>query len=195
MINHHLAHAYSAFGASGMTRAAVLVCDNSGSLTTGDKTGAGAREAETISSYVADEDGIRLVDRVSGTHLVDAGSESAYYQPGETDNSLGHFYRTASIAIGLAYTGPKTRFPVSEDGKTMGLAPTATSVSSTNCRNWSRCCPRAGSASRRARPRTSSPGSPRAPTSTRRRRSPGRPRRCWNTPWCTAPRPCTSGPV
>ncbi|WP_406153061.1 carbamoyl transferase [Streptomyces sp. NBC_01023] len=123
VINHHLAHAYSAFGASGMTRAAVLVCDNSGSLTTGDKAGSGGREAETISSYVADEHGIRLVDRVSGTHLVDAGSESAYYQPGETDNSLGHFYRTASIAIGLAYTGPKTHSPVSEDGKTMGLAP------------------------------------------------------------------------
>lgn len=123
VINHHLAHAYSAFGASGMSRAAVLVCDNSGSLTTGDKAGSGVREAETISSYVADGRGIRLLDRVSGTHLVDAGSESAYYQPGETDNSLGHFYRTASIAIGLAYTGPKTSFPVSEDGKTMGLAP------------------------------------------------------------------------
>lgn len=123
VINHHLAHAYSAFGASGMSRAAVLVCDNSGSLTAGAKAGPGGREAETISSYVADENGIRLVDRVSGAHLVDAGSESAYYQPGETDNSLGHFYRAASIAIGLAYTGPKTRFPVSEDGKTMGLAP------------------------------------------------------------------------
>ncbi|MER7487026.1 carbamoyltransferase C-terminal domain-containing protein [Streptomyces sp. NPDC126497] len=123
VINHHLAHAYSAFGASGMSRAAVLVCDNSGSLTVGDKSGTTAREAETISSFVADEQGIRLLDRVSGAHVVDAGSESAYYQPGETDNSLGHLYRTASLAIGLAYTGPKTRFPVSEDGKTMGLAP------------------------------------------------------------------------
>ncbi|GGT16377.1 carbamoyltransferase family protein [Streptomyces griseoviridis] len=123
VINHHLAHAYSAFGASGMSRAAVLVCDNSGSLTVGDKSGSSAREAETISSFLADERGIRLLDRVSGAHAVDAGSESAYYQPGETDNSLGHLYRTASLAIGLAYTGPKTRFPVSEDGKTMGLAP------------------------------------------------------------------------
>ncbi|WP_380284993.1 carbamoyltransferase [Kitasatospora purpeofusca] len=123
VINHHLAHAYSAFAASGMSRAAVLVCDNSGSLVAGDRTGPDGREAETISSFVADRDGIRLLERVSGAHVVDAASESAYYQPGETDNSLGHFYRTASIAIGLAYTGPKTRFPVSEDGKTMGLAP------------------------------------------------------------------------
>ncbi|MFF1509658.1 carbamoyltransferase [Streptomyces sp. NPDC058326] len=123
VINHHLAHAYSAFGASGMSRAAVLVCDNSGSLTVGAKSGSAAREAETISSFVADGQGIRLLDRISGTHVVDAGSESAYYQPGETDNSLGHLYRSASLAIGLAYTGPKTRFPVSEDGKTMGLAP------------------------------------------------------------------------
>ncbi|GAA0911571.1 carbamoyltransferase family protein [Streptomyces thermoalcalitolerans] len=123
VINHHLAHAYSAFGASGMSRAAVLVCDNSGSLTVGDKSGTAAREAETISFFVADEQGIRLLDRVSGAHVVDAGSESAYYQPGETDNSLGHLYRTASLAVGLAYTGPKARFPVSEDGKTMGLAP------------------------------------------------------------------------
>ncbi|WP_367137295.1 MULTISPECIES: carbamoyltransferase family protein [Streptomyces] len=123
VINHHLAHAYSAFGASGMTRAAVLVCDNSGSLVTGRKDGPGPREAETISGYTADESGIRLVHRVSGAHLVDAASESAYYQPGETDNSLGHFYRSASLALGLSYTGPKTRYPVSEDGKTMGLAP------------------------------------------------------------------------
>ncbi|ONI76450.1 hypothetical protein ALI144C_36750 [Actinosynnema sp. ALI-1.44] len=123
VINHHLAHAYSAFGASGFTRAAVLVTDNSGSLVLGSKTGNGPREVETISGFVADDTGIRLVHRVSGQHIVDADSESAFYQPGETDNSLGAFYRAASIAAGLAYTGPKTRFPVSEDGKTMGLAP------------------------------------------------------------------------
>ncbi|MEV6669009.1 carbamoyltransferase C-terminal domain-containing protein [Streptomyces sp. NPDC051162] len=123
VVNHHLAHAYSAFGASGTTRAAVLVCDNSGSLVTGLKSGPGPREAETISCYTADASGLRLVNRVAGTHAVDASSESAYYQPGETDNSLGHFYRSASLALGLAYSGPKTRYPVSEDGKTMGLAP------------------------------------------------------------------------
>jgi carbamoyltransferase len=123
VINHHLAHAYSAFGASGFTRAAVLVTDNSGSLVRGEKSGNGPREVETISGYVADGTGIHLVHRVSGQHVVDAASESAFYQPGETDNSLGAFYRAASLAAGLAYTGPKTPFPVSEDGKTMGLAP------------------------------------------------------------------------
>ncbi|HEU5473549.1 MAG TPA: carbamoyltransferase C-terminal domain-containing protein [Actinophytocola sp.] len=123
LINHHLAHAYSAFGASGLDRAAVLVADNSGSLVSGRKAGTGDREVETISGFVADHTGVHLVHRVSGQHILDAGSESAYYQPGETDNSLGQFYRAASLAAGLAYTGPKTRYPVSEDGKTMGLAP------------------------------------------------------------------------
>jgi carbamoyltransferase len=123
VVNHHLAHAYSAFGASGFTRAAVLVTDNSGSLVRGEKTGDGPRAVETISGYVADDTGVHLVHRVSGQHVVDASSESAFYQPGETDNSLGAFYRAASIAAGLAYTGPKAPFPVSEDGKTMGLAP------------------------------------------------------------------------
>ncbi|MFC5725037.1 carbamoyltransferase [Streptomyces gamaensis] len=123
VVNHHLAHAYSAFGASGMTRAAVLVCDNSGSLVEGERTGPGGRRAETISGYAAGPDGLELVVRTTGSHTVDAASESAYYQPGETDNSLGHFYRAASLALGLAHTGPTTRYPVSEDGKTMGLAP------------------------------------------------------------------------
>lgn len=123
VINHHLAHAGSAFDGSGLSQAAVLVCDNSGGLVEGDRTGSGYREAETISSYVADQDGIRLINRVSGAHHVDGSSEDAYYQPGETDNSLGHFYRTASLATGLFYDGPGATFPVSEDGKTMGLAP------------------------------------------------------------------------
>jgi carbamoyltransferase len=123
VINHHLGHAYSAFGASGMARAAVLVCDNSGSLVTADKSGPLIREAETISSFAADETGIRLLHRVTGSHILDTQAESGYYQPGETDNSLGHFYRAASLAIGFSHAGPKTRYPVSEDGKTMGLAP------------------------------------------------------------------------
>lgn len=123
VINHHLAHAYSAFGASGLSRAAVLVADNSGSLVAGQKSGTRIREAETISGFAADGTGLRLLHRVTGQHVLDAESESAYYQPGETDNSLGHFYRAASLAVGLAYTGPKARYPVSEDGKTMGLAP------------------------------------------------------------------------
>jgi carbamoyltransferase len=123
VINHHLAHAYSAFPASGFAEAAVLVADNSGSLLRGERTGAGAREAETMTFFQADRSGIRVVDRTSGAHRLEGGSESDYYQPGVTDNSLGQFYRSASIAIGLQYQAVGARYPVSEDGKTMGLAP------------------------------------------------------------------------
>jgi carbamoyltransferase len=40
-----------------------------------------------------------------------------------TDNSLGHFYRAASLAVNLKYIATSSTFPISEDGKTMGLAP------------------------------------------------------------------------
>jgi carbamoyltransferase len=123
IINHHLAHAYSAFPASGFADAAVLVTDNSGSLLHGSKSGPGAREAETVTFFAADQSGIRVLDKVSGQHYLDGSSESDYYQPGVTDNSLGHFYRAASLAAGLRYLGPSAKYPVSEDGKTMGLAP------------------------------------------------------------------------
>jgi carbamoyltransferase len=123
IINHHLAHAYSAFPASGFSNAAVLVTDNSGSLLRGCKTGKDLREAETITFFEADRADIRVVDKVSGQHYLDGSSERDYYQPGVTDNSLGHFYRAASLAVGLQYMPPYARYPVSEDGKTMGLAP------------------------------------------------------------------------
>src|SRR5262245_44246145 len=123
VINHHLAHAYSAFPASGFSQAAVLVVDNSGSLTRGERTGSGSRAAETITFFEADRSGLRVLDKVTGEHHLEGSSESDYYQPGVTDNSLGHFYRAASLAIGLQYLGPQARHPVSEDGKTMGLAP------------------------------------------------------------------------
>lgn len=122
-INHHLAHAYSAFVASGFTEAAVLVCDNSGSLLAGDRTTGSARVAETISYYQAGPEGIALLDKVSGQHFIETPNESAYYQPGATDNSLGQFYRSASLALGLSFTPDGHSYPISEDGKTMGLAP------------------------------------------------------------------------
>ncbi|WP_405554667.1 carbamoyl transferase [Streptomyces canus] len=121
-IDHHLAHAYSTFAASAFPEAAVLVCDNAGSLLTGSLTGDGPRVAETISCFRGNAEGIRLLDRISGAHYVAAGSESDFFQPGLTDNSLGQFYRSASLSIGLAYHGGGAH-PVSEDGKTMGLAP------------------------------------------------------------------------
>jgi carbamoyltransferase len=123
IINHHLAHAYSAFPASGFADAAILVSDNSGSLLHGSVTGSGSRVAETITYFTADSTGIRVLDKVSGAHYLDGSSESEYYQPGMTDNSLGHFYRAASLAANLKYVAPASTFPISEDGKTMGLAP------------------------------------------------------------------------
>lgn len=125
VINHHLAHAYSTFPASGFAEAAVLVVDNSGSLVSGKRTGDGVREAETMTFFTAGPSGIRVLDKVTGEHRLDGDvAESDYYrQPGITDNSLGQFYRSASITIGLQFRPPGAKFPVSEDGKTMGLAP------------------------------------------------------------------------
>lgn len=122
-INHHLAHAYSTFVGSGFTEAAILVCDNAGSLVSGERAGSASRVAETVSVYAGGPDGIRLLDRVEGAHFVEAATESAFFQPGLTDNSLGQFYRSASLALGLSYRPDGEAHPVSEDGKTMGLAP------------------------------------------------------------------------
>src|SRR5699024_12223154 len=109
------------FAGSGFSRAAVLVSDNSGSLVSGTRSGSGPRTAETISGYVGDESGLHLVTRIAGEHLFDDPA-GGYYQPGSTNNSLGHFYRSVSIACGLAYQGPAGTHEISEDGKTMGLA-------------------------------------------------------------------------
>jgi carbamoyltransferase len=122
-INHHLAHAYSAVVASGFTECAVMVCDNAGSLLSGERTNGADRIAETISYFQAGPSGIDLIDRVAGAHFVDADRDASFYQPGLTDNSIGQFYRSASLAIGLEYRASGSTFPVSEDGKTMGLAP------------------------------------------------------------------------
>jgi carbamoyltransferase len=123
VINHHLAHAYSAYPASGFAESAVLVSDNSGSLLHGSVSGEGAREVETITYFTASQTGIQVVNKVTGAHYLDGSSESDYYQPGATDNSLGHFYRAASLAVNLKYLAAASSFPISEDGKTMGLAP------------------------------------------------------------------------
>lgn len=122
VIDHHLAHAYSTFCSSGFERAAVLVADNSGSILDGARIG-GTRTVQTVSLYEADADGIRPIAQVSGEHRLDARSESQFYQPGATFNSLGHLYRSATLALGYAYHHPEANAAFSEDGKTMGLAP------------------------------------------------------------------------
>ncbi|PCI41244.1 MAG: carbamoyl transferase [Rhodospirillaceae bacterium] len=122
IINHHLAHAYSAFATSGLEKAAILIVDNSGSVLGGSKTGT-EREVETISMYDAGPDGIKLIDKISGTHYLNAKTESDYFQAGQTSNSLGHFYRSASLSLGFSFSDPNGHGVFSEDGKTMGLSP------------------------------------------------------------------------
>jgi carbamoyltransferase len=122
IIGHHLAHAYCAFGASPFREAAILVCDNAGGVVDGAREGR-ERLVETISYFRADRDGIHLLDRVTGVHRLQVASEGDYYRPGETDNSLGHLYRTASLRLGLRFQPGGGYEDISEDGKTMGLAP------------------------------------------------------------------------
>lgn len=122
IINHHLAHAFCAFGLSGYEDAAILVADNSGSVLSGSKTGT-EREVETISIFDADRTGIRLVDRVTGVQHLEAATESDFYDAGATSNSLGHLYRSATLALGFSFKHPSGDGVFSEDGKTMGLSP------------------------------------------------------------------------
>lgn len=122
IIDHHLAHAHCAFATSGLERAAVLVADNSGSILDGSKTGH-EREVETISMFDAGPDGIKLIQQVTGIHYLGAETETEFYQAGATSNSLGHFYRSASLALGFSFRNPLGDGIFSEDGKTMGLSP------------------------------------------------------------------------
>ncbi|MBM7774417.1 carbamoyltransferase [Actinokineospora baliensis] len=94
-LNHHLAHAASAFYGSAAAEAAVLVLDGYG-----DATGQDAYEA--VSIYRGDERGLTLLHQVSGRpdgiHL---------------SESLGIFYRVGTVLSG---------FTVVDEGKAMGLA-------------------------------------------------------------------------
>lgn len=121
IINHHLSHAYSTFAASGYDEAAILVADNSGSILHGEKKGK-TRTVETVSYYRASGNTLTLLDRVTGEHLLSAETESEFYQPGITTNSLGHFYREATLKLGFLFKADSYLHPFSEDGKTMGLA-------------------------------------------------------------------------
>lgn len=116
IINHHLAHAHSAFCPSPFKKAALLIVDNSGSIVQGN-------EVETISYFKGDSNGIHLLSKVQGIHEVrDINNKKNYYNDaGHTENSLGDFYRTVSIELGFGYTSPNGS-EISEDGKTMGLA-------------------------------------------------------------------------
>lgn len=121
IINHHLAHAYVAFLSSPCKEAAILIADNSGSIIEGDKIGFN-RKVETISYFYAQNNEIKLINRVVGDHYLGAENETDYNAPGSTTNSIGHFYRLASLVLGFKFQSPWAANPFSEDGKTMGLA-------------------------------------------------------------------------
>jgi carbamoyltransferase len=94
-VNHHLAHAASAFYGSGAAEAAVLVADGYGDAVSSDAF-------EAVSLYHAKGSEIEFIQRVEGTR---AGLHLR--------NSAGIFYRIATLLSG---------FGVMDEGKTMGLA-------------------------------------------------------------------------
>ncbi len=96
-LNHHLAHAASAFLVSPCEEAAVVVVDSFGSHTSG-------RRSEATSIW-----------RGRGTELTRLRTFDSSLAPGEAvGHSLGTFYSDMTIAAG---------FRVLDAGKTMGLAP------------------------------------------------------------------------
>lgn len=112
-IGHHLSHAASTFYTSPFERAAVLVMDGRGSAYEVD----GELRGETITHYVGDSDGLRVVRATQGrVTLTDRRSEDPY------EDSLGWMYEAVSKSIGFV-----NAHAMGEPGKTMGLAPYGTS--------------------------------------------------------------------
>ncbi|KND37211.1 carbamoyltransferase family protein [Streptomyces acidiscabies] len=119
LIRHHLAHAASAFLPSPFPEAAVLVVDGAGSLFEG-------QGVETLTMSVGNGTEITEISKVYGTNWsTDGLREARVYQAGDSDHSLGFMYKAVSRAIGftLYEEGP---WYLTEDGKTMGLAPYGT---------------------------------------------------------------------
>ncbi|MGA4844858.1 carbamoyltransferase [Streptomyces sp. G5(2025)] len=119
LIRHHMAHAASAFLPSPFPEAAVLVVDGAGSLFEG-------QGVETMTMSVGNGTEITELSKVYGTNWsTDGLREARVYQAGDSDHSLGFMYKAVSRAIGftLYEEGP---WYLTEDGKTMGLAPYGT---------------------------------------------------------------------
>ncbi|WP_086771654.1 carbamoyltransferase family protein [Streptomyces bobili] len=123
LIRHHMAHAASTFFPSPFERAAILVVDGAGSLI--DDQG-----VETLTTAVGEGTTITELSKVLGTDWsTDGLSSLRVYQAGDSDHSLGYMYKAVSKAIGFVlyeneYEG--RHWYLSEDGKTMGLAPYGT---------------------------------------------------------------------
>lgn len=121
-INHHVAHAYSTFFTSGWSDATIVVVDNAGSIVGPSRGGVVPVETVSVFRGRADaDDPVELVDRVEGLHRSE-GDGGHLDGSGRVSNSLGHFYRAVSLALGLGFQPTGARAPISEDGKTMGLA-------------------------------------------------------------------------
>lgn len=116
LIRHHLAHAASTFYPSPFQRAAILVVDGAGSLIDG-------KGVETLTTALGDGCEITEISKVYGVNYsTDGLSRARIYQAGDSDNSLGFMYKAVSRAIGFVLYAEGDWY-LSEDGKTMGLAP------------------------------------------------------------------------
>lgn len=106
-INHHLAHAYSAFFTSLFEEAAILIADGAGSL---HFPGTDRLVRETTTYAWGRGNDITLLGTVSGLQ-----SRTRVFQdsPRLMCNSIGEFYRTVTEVIGFGWL---------QAGKTMGLA-------------------------------------------------------------------------
>jgi carbamoyltransferase len=103
LINHHLAHASSAYFCSPFMETAILIADGCGSRMGPRKVGH-TSENETTTFYYAHETTIREIKKTTG-ELHDG------YFP---SNSIGDFYDCITQGIGFKFL---------EEGKVMGLAP------------------------------------------------------------------------
>ncbi|MFJ7147018.1 carbamoyltransferase [Streptomyces sp. NPDC100445] len=119
LVRHHMAHAASAFLPSPFPEAAVLVVDGAGSLFEG-------HGVETMTMSVGNGTEITEISKVYGTNWsTDGLREAKVYQAGDSDHSLGFMYKAVSRAIGFTLYEEGSWY-LTEDGKTMGLAPYGT---------------------------------------------------------------------
>lgn len=119
-LNHHLAHAASAFFPSPFEEAAILVIDNAGELV----NYGGGEGVETATLLFGRGGRIEVLHKVIGKKykVSDIQFNGKPYQIGDPDNSLGYFYKVISHYCGFDVYH-RGDFYYTEDGKTMGLAP------------------------------------------------------------------------
>lgn len=117
-IRHHLAHASSVYYPSPFEESAILVVDNAGSLIEEN----GEKGLETISYGMGTGTKLELFETIKGKNWHEGIINNKVYQRGDSDDSLGHFYKIVSGVIGFKYN-ENNGFFFPEAGKTMGLAP------------------------------------------------------------------------